>query len=458
MKKSIALIMITFMLTVNIESARAFAEEKKSTEYNGLEYVLLNDNIVELTGAVNKEVTSLLIPESFDGKEIVAKEGVFCDCPNLTEINVDNGNPTLCSIDGVLFNKEGTLLISYPRGLNGEYTIPDGTQGIMQEAFENSNGVTSINIPDSLTFIGAYAFKNCKSISVFSKPLPLSSGDSIEECSSLKSISLIESDKPITINNLKFNKCFDLEEINIPRNYIINGSFVVSECPKIEQIQLPYNASDVNIIISKCDALTSVNLPIAFSDNKSSVNIEQCKNVKELTISDVKNITIKNMPLLKTVRFISPIYKISEDSQIIDYETCQNLEDIYFYSRQAGSLTVGEATLIAQNDITVHCSKDDTDLQVFLDNYKIKTEFIENEQLCGDANCDGQIDMADVVLIMQALANPNKYDENGRAEIHLTTNGKSNADINGDGLTVKDAQIIQKYLLKIVPVLFPGVE
>lgn len=190
MKKSIALIMITFMLTVNIESARAFAEEKKSTEYNGLEYVLLNDNIVELTGAVNKEVTSLLIPESFDGKEIVAKEGVFCDCPNLTEINVDNGNPTLCSIDGVLFNKEGTLLISYPRGLNGEYTIPDGTQGIMQEAFENSNGVTSINIPDSLTFIGAYAFKNCKSISVFSKPLPLSSGDSIEECSSLKSISL----------------------------------------------------------------------------------------------------------------------------------------------------------------------------------------------------------------------------------------------------------------------------
>ncbi|SHM60178.1 dockerin type I repeat-containing protein [Ruminococcus flavefaciens] len=65
----------------------------------------------------------------------------------------------------------------------------------------------------------------------------------------------------------------------------------------------------------------------------------------------------------------------------------------------------------------------------------------------GDANCDGQADMADVVLIMQALANPNKYGENGTAELHLTAQGKANADMDGDGLTVGDAQAIQKLIL-----------
>lgn len=65
----------------------------------------------------------------------------------------------------------------------------------------------------------------------------------------------------------------------------------------------------------------------------------------------------------------------------------------------------------------------------------------------GDANLDDQTDMADVVLIMQALANPNKYGENGSDFNHLTGLGKLNADIDGDGLTVGDAQALQKILL-----------
>ena len=67
--------------------------------------------------------------------------------------------------------------------------------------------------------------------------------------------------------------------------------------------------------------------------------------------------------------------------------------------------------------------------------------------LSGDVNCDNEVDMADAVLIMQALANPNKYGENGTAENHLTEQGKINADMDGGGLTVGDAQIIQKKLL-----------
>ena len=65
----------------------------------------------------------------------------------------------------------------------------------------------------------------------------------------------------------------------------------------------------------------------------------------------------------------------------------------------------------------------------------------------GDTNCDGAVDMADAVLIMQALANPNKYGICGSAENHLTEQGKLNGDMDGDGLTVGDAQAIQRMLL-----------
>ena len=72
---------------------------------------------------------------------------------------------------------------------------------------------------------------------------------------------------------------------------------------------------------------------------------------------------------------------------------------------------------------------------------------IEPSTLKGDANGDGSVDMADAVLIMQALANPDKYGENGTAQKHLTEQGRVNADIDGDGLTVGDAYMIQIKLL-----------
>ena len=65
----------------------------------------------------------------------------------------------------------------------------------------------------------------------------------------------------------------------------------------------------------------------------------------------------------------------------------------------------------------------------------------------GDANDDCSIDMVDAVLIMQALANPNKYGIGGMDARCMTKRGFALADQNGDGITVLDAQLIQNKLL-----------
>lgn len=67
----------------------------------------------------------------------------------------------------------------------------------------------------------------------------------------------------------------------------------------------------------------------------------------------------------------------------------------------------------------------------------------------GDANCDGSVDMADVVLVMQSLANPNKYGANGSDPNHITEKGLANADVDTSvkGVTSNDALRIQEYLL-----------
>ena len=72
--------------------------------------------------------------------------------------------------------------------------------------------------------------------------------------------------------------------------------------------------------------------------------------------------------------------------------------------------------------------------------------------LAGDANGDGSVDMADAVLIMQALANPNKYGLGGSDSKAMTEQGALNADVDTDvaGLTSNDALRIQQFLLGII--------
>ena len=73
----------------------------------------------------------------------------------------------------------------------------------------------------------------------------------------------------------------------------------------------------------------------------------------------------------------------------------------------------------------------------------------DNDTVMGDANCDGAVDMSDVVLIMQSLANPNKYGINGSDDSHITQKGLTNGDVDTTvkGITGGDALKIQRYLL-----------
>ena len=64
--------------------------------------------------------------------------------------------------------------------------------------------------------------------------------------------------------------------------------------------------------------------------------------------------------------------------------------------------------------------------------------------LCGDANCDGEVTIADSTAILQSLGNPDKYG--------LSEQGAKNADCcnTGDGVLPSDALAIQKLDAKLI--------
>ena len=173
------------------------------------------------------------------------------------------------------------------------------------------------------------------------------------------------------------------------------------------------------------------------------------------------HVEVDNMDIIKDLLETKMVE--NSDGKLVEIEMVSNskvAELLNIPAETIANARIYESTPTLDLDINVNKHSDKIKALVLYEiifepsiNKAVKNYHIEmpakNDIIRGDANCDGTTDMADVVLIMQALANPNKYGENGTAEVHLTAQGKANADMDGNGLTVGDAQAIQKMLLEL---------
>ena len=108
----------------------------------------------------NCRLTGISFPKSLQYVDSYALNEIS---KRLTNITVSELNPECCSIDGVLFDKDKSGLILYPRNKGKtDYVIPDGIQYIYDSAFYGCKHLVNIELPESIRFIGDHAFAECK--------------------------------------------------------------------------------------------------------------------------------------------------------------------------------------------------------------------------------------------------------------------------------------------------------
>ncbi len=106
-------------------------------------------------------ITGITIPASVEEIDTSA----FQDTPNLKEILVAEDNENFKAIDGVLYSKDGSILIAYPAGKAAEsYTTPESVTRIRSRAFTGSQETPVINITNNVMVIEGQAFYECNGI------------------------------------------------------------------------------------------------------------------------------------------------------------------------------------------------------------------------------------------------------------------------------------------------------
>ena len=179
--------------------------------YSDIQYITICEGVkkIEAGAFASHSALELYIPSTV---EYIGPEAVTGD--NISKYSVSPDNQFYKSINGVLFSKDGTKLISYPIARKEEvYKVPSGTTTITTYAFSHGGfsdigmGLKTIEIPESVVLIENNAFESCH----VSKPTEegyLESG--------LENIVIENGNRNLIIESEAFQYCYQLKNIVLP--------------------------------------------------------------------------------------------------------------------------------------------------------------------------------------------------------------------------------------------------
>ena len=171
-------------------------------------------------------LTSVAIPGSVTN----IGDNVFYSCDSLTAITVDPANSFYSSADGVLFDKNQSTLFRCPGGKTGSYVVPGSVTYIGAWAFEACYSLTSVTFGNGVTNIGDATFFGCGGLTSVTIPGSVTNigGLAFEGCTSLTNVTI--GSGVTSIGSWAFEGCGSLTSVIIPGSVTYIGDYAFSGC------------------------------------------------------------------------------------------------------------------------------------------------------------------------------------------------------------------------------------
>ena len=242
------------------------------TSFDEFQYFTGLTNIGDSAFANAGQLTSIILPNSL----VSIGGGAFYSCVSLPSITI----PDSVTFIGAGAFEETPFYLNMPDGdvyINNIYyrykgnmapntsiSILEGTTMISGAAFltdtrEPQTNLTSIYIPESVTFIEGGAFNNCSSLVSVELPSSVTSIESslFADCSSL--VSVVIPSSVTFIDRAAFYNCSSLLDINIPESQTFISDMTFEGCTSLTSIVIPGLVTSIgNNAFYGCTSLTAV--------------------------------------------------------------------------------------------------------------------------------------------------------------------------------------------------------
>ena len=234
-----------------------------------------------------ESLASVTIPDSVT----TIGDGALCSCKSLASVDVDSNNKHFSSDEyGVLFDKDKTKLIQYPRGNSRtSYIVPKGVTTIGDDAFYYCINLMNVFMPESVVVIGDRSFDNCKALTDITIPESVTTigSSAFHCCESLTTISIPDNVK--SINNYTFNGCSGLEYVTIGDGVTLIGHSAFSFCENIKSVIIGDSVTTIErLAFEECDSLISITIPDSVT-KIHSMAFKYCDNLTDVYYSGTEN-------------------------------------------------------------------------------------------------------------------------------------------------------------------------
>ncbi len=472
MKKTIALlsalICIAAIPPVSV-NAEAIASPLEIVSVDGLTYEInKTETQYVLTGVENKNITTVTIPAEVNGCPVNFEENIFKTCSKLTEINVEEDNQFLQSIDGVLFSKKEQCILCYPPAKEDrDYIMPSGTtfSNCFEAPFINCEYLYSVTMAKDI--LRDWLFVDCPNLEYIKGCTVTEVGTNFfAACPNLKSLSFegyqqqsldfigLNLEELIFKDDVSFDSWFELsqnthiKELHVPQ--CCSANVLKAEKERTHPFLRDPETDEINDIDVVKDLLPDFGetvvesvgsvriiddealevLYLRYDSMHSGVKITNCPNLREIIIEN------KDEVLEDAMKQYSG--SLIEYDSYLDLSNLPSLESIICYRPETNMYVRAEEC----GNFTMYGSKDNTKLQEVCADKEIPYSFLDGSGAyeTGDVDGTGNIDIMDVILV-------NRYLMIG-AEV--TPEGLEAADVNHDGeVDAVDSLKILRYIVRI---------
>lgn len=372
----------------------------------------------EIFGSYNEPFTGMIYGAGGSTAQEYAESYGFnfsTEMPDCTHLAVENGSCLTFESDGY-----GAILTKCDPSALGKLTIPKVANGmpvigIAENSFEGCMNLTSVALPESVLNLPVRVFERCESLcEVILPEHTFGIGrEAFMECVNLKKIKLPESLEYIDDN--AFSRCLSLEEITIPEQVKKISTGMFSYCESLKTVNLGENITDISVgAFENCRSLESIRLPESLKTIGYSA-FSYCTNLKKVEIpAGLDNIEGSAFAYSGITSAVIPANVLTIPRYA--FNSCEELERITILNPYCDIYDSGETICSSTNKTDgtfftgVICGYDGSTAEKYAEKYGYTFESLgaAPEGVRGDANADGELSVADIVMLEKWLLGSGK--------------------------------------------------